>query len=119
MLADDAKGEYSDVVWHDDNPNQIDTLAPTQLHRDVELLLINADKEGYVKSYLVSPATIWGRPENKIAKSGIAHAHSQQIPALIKISLARGAGGYGGAGKNIWNNTNLNDRTFLRSFIST
>jgi len=109
VLADDAKGEYSDVIYYDDKPEQIETLAPTQLHRDVELLLVSADKEGYVKSYIVSPPTIWGRPQNKVSKSGLTNTLSIQIPALIKVSLARGLGSYVGAGKNVWDNVHVDD----------
>ncbi|KAF8623620.1 hypothetical protein AX17_007322 [Amanita inopinata Kibby_2008] len=109
VLADDAKGKFSEVVYHDDDPAHIETLDPKALHRDVELLLVAADKEGYVKTYIVSPPTIWGRPQNKLAKAGFTHTLSIQVPALIKVSLARGSGSYVGDGKNIWDNVNVDD----------
>lgn len=109
VLADDAKGEFSDVIYYDNKPEQIESLSPTQLHRDLELLLVDADKEGYVNTYVISPCTIWGRPEHKLAKSGVVHTFSIQVPALIKVSLARGAGGFAGKGENIWDNVNIDD----------
>ena len=44
---DDAAGEYSiDTIYDDANPDQLDTIADTQLHRNVDLELLKADKEG-------------------------------------------------------------------------
>lgn len=44
----------SDVIWHDDDPDQLATLPDNALHRGVELLVINADKQG--KSVLARKA---------------------------------------------------------------
>jgi hypothetical protein len=44
----------SDYIWHDDDPDQIETLPDDALHRDIELLVINADKQG--KSVLARKA---------------------------------------------------------------
>jgi hypothetical protein len=47
VLADTALGAFTgDVIWHDDNPDQIETLPDNALHRDVELMIIDADKKG-------------------------------------------------------------------------
>ncbi len=68
---------------------------------------------GYIKSYIVSPPTIWGRPQNKVSKSGLTNTLSIQIPALVKVSLARGIGSYVGAGKNVWDNVHIDDGASL------
>ena len=36
----------SDFIWHDDDPDQIETLPDDAPHRAVELMIINADKQG-------------------------------------------------------------------------
>lgn len=47
VLADNAAGMYRyDTIWNDANPAQMATLAPTQMHRDVDLMILEADKEG-------------------------------------------------------------------------
>lgn len=44
---DNAAGDRTtDTIYDDSNPDQIETLPDTQPHRNVDLELINADKEG-------------------------------------------------------------------------
>lgn len=44
---DNAAGLHeTDVVYVDTNPEQIESLAPTALHRPVDLEVVAADKEG-------------------------------------------------------------------------
>lgn len=35
-----------DIIYNDADPDQIETLAPTQLHRNVDLEIVHADKAG-------------------------------------------------------------------------
>ncbi|KAF8994654.1 hypothetical protein BDQ17DRAFT_1311423 [Cyathus striatus] len=110
VLADTASGKYStETIYKDDDPAQLETLAPTQLHRDVDLVLLQADNEGYVKVYIVLPSTIYGIAHNKLVDRGIQNPHSVQIPALINASIARGQGGMVGEGKNIWPDVHIDD----------
>ncbi|KAF8623651.1 hypothetical protein AX17_007350 [Amanita inopinata Kibby_2008] len=114
VLADNAMGAFkSDVIWHDDDPDQIETLEPTALHRDVELMVLDADKQGYAKVYIISPPTIWGQPTHKVAQLGSTHRHSHQIPLLIRTSLARGNGGIINDAKNVWDNVNTDELGLL------
>ncbi len=47
VLTDQAAGDYTtETIYDDSDPAQIETLADTQLHRDVDLELVRADKEG-------------------------------------------------------------------------
>ena len=47
VLADNAEGNHaSDTIYDDANPDQIEKLPNTQIHREVDLELIKADKEG-------------------------------------------------------------------------
>lgn len=118
VLADNAMGKFAGTfIWHDDDPDQIETLEDNALHRDVELMVIDADKQGYVRSYIISPSTIWGRPTHVVAQTGITHRHSHQIPLLIRTSLARGNGGIFNEGKNIWDNVNTDELGLLYSAV--
>ncbi len=47
VLADNAKGLYAtDIIYDDTNADQIESLPDTQLHRDVDLAIVEADKQG-------------------------------------------------------------------------
>jgi hypothetical protein len=44
---DHAAGDYTtDTIYDDANPDQIESLPDTQIHRNVDLELVKADKEG-------------------------------------------------------------------------
>ncbi|KAG6901123.1 hypothetical protein C0995_000372 [Termitomyces sp. Mi166 len=119
VLIDDAAGAFAgETIYDDTNPDQIETLAPSQPHRIVDLAIVKADKEGYVKTYIILPSTIYGLVSNKLVDLGIQNPHSIQIPALIDASLARGQGGMVGQGKNIWPNVHIDDGTNVRFSIS-
>ncbi|KNZ81922.1 hypothetical protein J132_10201, partial [Termitomyces sp. J132] len=110
VLIDNAAGAFAgETIYDDANPDQIETLAPSQPHREVDLAIIKADKEGYVKTYIILPSTIYGLASNKLVDLGIQNPHSIQIPALIDASLSRGQGGMVGQGKNMWPNVHIDD----------
>ena len=51
VLAGGSGGNHvSDTNYDDANPDQIETLPDTQIHRNVGLELINVDKEGTLES---------------------------------------------------------------------
>jgi len=110
VLADNAAGDRTtDTIYDDSNPDQIETLPDTQPHRNVDLELINADKEGYVKVYIVLPSTIYGIANGELVEHGIQKPYSQQVPALIRASLGRGQAGMVGTGKNFWPNVDIEE----------
>ncbi|KAJ7103955.1 hypothetical protein B0H15DRAFT_46 [Mycena belliarum] len=103
VLAEDAKGMHSNAVVYDDSDaDQIETLAPTQTHRNVDLAITQADAEGYIKSYIVLPASVFGLAKGRLVDLGVQHPHSMAIPYLISAALDRGQAGMVGEGKNVW-----------------
>ncbi|KAE9408812.1 NAD(P)-binding protein [Gymnopus androsaceus JB14] len=118
VLIDDAAGMYAtETIWDDTNPDQIETLKPSQPHRPVDLKIVGADAEGYVKTYIILPANIWGIAKGPLFDSGISHKQSVQIPILIRTSLDRGHAGMVGLGKNIWPNVEIRDVADLYNFL--
>ena len=136
VLADSARGNYvSDTIYDDANPDQIETLPDTQIHRDVELELIQGDKEGtsedsleiiinclptdmtgYVRVYIVSPSVIYGLVTGEMVEQGIQNPHSIVVPLVTQMTLDRGRPGVVGAGVNVWPNVDLqegNSRTII------
>ncbi|KAI0783871.1 NAD-P-binding protein [Irpex lacteus] len=101
----------SEKIWNDDDPDDIEqNIPPTAFHRNVDLPIVNADKEGYLKSYIVLPSTIWGIAKNPLVEAGISNPYSIQVPLLIKASLGRGQAGMVGKGQAIWCSVNIEEQ---------
>ncbi|KAF4613973.1 hypothetical protein D9613_007770 [Agrocybe pediades] len=110
VLIDNAQGMYaSDTIYSDLDIKQLESLPITQPHRVVDVALVDADKQGYVKTYIILPGTIYGIATGSLVDAGLQNAHSQQIPRLVKLSLDRGRAGMVGEGKNIWPNVHIQD----------
>ncbi|KAH9947915.1 NAD-P-binding protein [Amylocystis lapponica] len=97
------------TIYDDSDPTQIESLAPTQVHRVVDLEIVGADAKGYIKSYIVLPSVIWGLASGPLVDAGIVNPHSMLIPMIIKASLDRGQAGTVGEGKNIWPYVNIDE----------
>lgn len=101
----------ADRIFSDDDPKDIDASTPdSALHRNVDLVVLKADEEGYVKTHIVLPSTIWGVASNPIVDAGIANRFSIQVPALIKAALDRKQAGIIGKGQAVWTAVNVNER---------
>jgi len=110
VLSDDAHGAFAtQTIYDDSNPDQIESLPDTQMHRNVDLEIVRADKEGYLKSYIIMPSTIWGMANGILVEQGIQNRHSVQVPYLIRVALQRGRAGMVGEGKNIWPDVNVEE----------
>jgi len=110
VLADGARGDHvSDTIYDDTNPEQIETLPDTQVHRNVDLELINADKEGYVKVYIIIPAIIYGIATGELVEQGIQNPHTITLSWFVRMALDRGRPGVVGAGKNVWPNVDIQE----------
>jgi hypothetical protein len=103
----------SETIYSDLDIPKFEALPPTQPHRNVDIDIINADLQGYVKTYLVLPTTIYGLASGRLVDLGIQNKHSLQIPQLVKISIDRRRAGYVGLGKNIWANVHIDDGTLF------
>jgi len=75
----------------------------------VELELIQADEEGYVKVYIISPTVVYGLATGELVRQGIQNPHSRMVPWLLKIARDRGRSGMVGAGLNAWPNVNIKE----------
>jgi NAD(P)-dependent dehydrogenase (short-subunit alcohol dehydrogenase family) len=110
IIADGTEGQYANhKTYHDSNVEEMESIPAGSPHRAIDLLVVNAGEEGYVKSYLIVPSTIYGIAKHSIAQAGLANKQSIQIPLLIKAALQRGRAGHVGEGKNIWPNVSLED----------
>lgn len=139
MEGQDTKGESpTSVIFDDSDFEQIANIKPTAPHRNVDLAIFQADKDGvyaasgflsspilihplgYVRAYIILPSTIYGIAKNPLVEVGIQNPHSQQIPALINAALGRGQAGMVGKGLALWPDVHVDDSkqlTALPSFI--
>lgn len=114
------------TIYSDMNIKQLEGLAPTQPHREVDLTVVeadetgtchstcplpirNLDQSGILKTHIILPPTIYGIASGSLVDLKVQNSHSQQIPGLIKVSLDRRQGGMVGAGKNMWPNVHIDD----------
>lgn len=113
VMSDDAGGTLYDPeklpLYDDSNRAVMDSLPDTAFHRNVDLLVLGGDAEGYVKSYIVLPSTIYGILKGKLVDAGIANPLSIQVPIAIKASIARGQGGMIGKGENEWPHVEIHE----------
>jgi nucleoside-diphosphate-sugar epimerase len=109
-LIDQAKGEHDNHTTYDDtNIEQLKSIPESAIHHVVDLAVLAADEEGYVRTYIVLPSTIYGLADGPVFKAGLANPISQQVPQLIRGGLGRGRAGTIGKGKNVWPHVHIND----------
>ncbi|KAI0708909.1 NAD-P-binding protein [Cerioporus squamosus] len=118
VLVDNAAGMFpTDTIYYDDDVEQLEKIPRSQPHREVDLTVIDADKEGFVKAYLVLPSTVYGLASGPLVDAGIMNPQSQQIPALIIASLKRKRAAMVGEGKNIRPHIQFDDVVHLYEVI--
>ena len=105
ILIEDVRGEKgSNTVYNDLNPDQINGLADTQIHRNVDLLVSNAAKANpQLKAVIVFPPLIYG------IGTGLFNRTSIQLPMLVRAALKRGKAETIGAGESTWDNVHIDD----------
>ncbi|KAI0767997.1 NAD-P-binding protein [Trametes elegans] len=104
----------SEQIYSDLDIPAIEALPPTALHRPVDLLIVAADQEGYVRTHIVMPSVIYGVASGPLFDAGIANPHTIVIPAFVNAALQRGTVGVLGKGVSIWGNVHIDDETDLQ-----
>ncbi|KAJ6494346.1 hypothetical protein C8R45DRAFT_1061999 [Mycena sanguinolenta] len=105
-----VNGAHHDFRSFDDlDVAQMATIAPMGLHRPVDLELLEADDEGYIKTYIIMPTTVWGIPTGPLMDAGIQKWQNGILNFLVPASVARGQGGMVGEGRNVWSNVEVNE----------
>ena len=79
------------------------------LSEDLDLHIMEADKQGYLRAYLILPSTIYGSATHELVDAGVSNGMSIQIPVLIKAALARKRAGVVGKGVALWPNVHIDD----------
>ncbi|GJJ74897.1 hypothetical protein EMPS_07255 [Entomortierella parvispora] len=104
VLLDRAGGSFaSSDIYYDNDVAQLSTLAPSQPHRNVDLVLVDPKLKGVVDTYVVAPPTIWG------FGTGPGNHNSIQIPLMVSTSLKHQRAFQIGEGKNVWSKVHVID----------
>ncbi|KAF8817125.1 NAD(P)-binding protein [Phlegmacium glaucopus] len=103
VIMDDARGMHGNHTVYSDL--DVDKL--------IDNLILEADKAGYLKSYIILPGTIFGLATGPLVDLGVQNIQSIQIPFFIKASIARKQGGYFGKGLNRWPAVHIDDTADL------
>ncbi|KAK1225595.1 hypothetical protein PQX77_011453 [Marasmius sp. AFHP31] len=119
VLSDKAGGEASQVIWDDANVEQMATIAPDTIHRPPELKVLDADKEGYIKGYIVTPSAIYGAPKTPLVDAGIQNPRSALYIFLTAAAFPRGQGFIVGKGNNIWPTAHIDELADVYTKIFT
>ncbi|KAF9078699.1 NAD-binding protein [Rhodocollybia butyracea] len=118
VYADMVNGAHANSeVFDDANADQIETLSPTAPHRPVDEVIVSGDAEGYVRSYIVLPSTVWGIAKGPLFESKISNPHSKQIPYCVRAGLVRGQGGMLTEGRNVWPLVEIHELSDLYSML--
>ncbi|TXT07483.1 hypothetical protein VHUM_03203 [Vanrija humicola] len=126
VLSDNAAGEYPGTEVFTDaeaepsaNPPllPISALAPARFHRQVDLEIENADRAGYVYTYIIIPSTIYGISKTVFSDKGLANPQSQQIPHITRFGIERGVPAQFGQGLNLWPNVEVHDLADLYALV--
>ncbi|CAA7267188.1 unnamed protein product [Cyclocybe aegerita] len=103
LNLNDAQGLHSEHIHYSDlETEKLDALPLTSLHRNVDIPIMEADKAGYVKAYIIAPSVVFGNPKGPLVDRGIQSVHSILTRFLVKAAIARKQGGYVGTGVNKW-----------------
>jgi nucleoside-diphosphate-sugar epimerase len=105
VLIEDVRGKKgSDIVYNDLDSAQINGLPDSQLHRNVDLVVINsADANPLLKSVIVLPPLIYGIGTGPFNRTSI------QLPILVRAALKRRKAEVIGPGEATWNNVHIDD----------
>ncbi|CCM05824.1 uncharacterized protein FIBRA_08058 [Fibroporia radiculosa] len=103
----------SETVYSDMNVDQIKSIPPTAPHRALDLAIVDADIQGYARTYIILPSIIYGIASGPLIDAGISNPFSMGIPIAVRIAFARGQVGMIGTGKNSWPNVHIDDLTDL------
>ncbi|KAI7829741.1 NAD-P-binding protein [Gamsiella multidivaricata] len=108
VLLDNAYGAYgTETIYYDNDLAKLNSLAPSQPHRNVDLEIISPALVGLVDTYIVAPPTIWGQG------TGPGNHTSIQIPLQVRASLLHSQAMQLGQGLNVWSKIHVIDLAHL------
>jgi len=110
FISDDALGSHlSERVWNDNEVDAINAIPIEKFHRQVDIPIIQAATEGYVKSFIVVPGIVYGTPSGKLVDLGAQKTVTGVVKLVVQFAIANGGAIIPGEGKNKWAYVHVND----------
>ncbi|THV01409.1 hypothetical protein K435DRAFT_655292, partial [Dendrothele bispora CBS 962.96] len=110
VFIDDTKGlTLSEIIYDDMDVEQIASIPPEAPHRAVDLVVADADEEGYCQTYILVPGIVWGEAKTKLVKDGIQNPHTIPIPLITNMMLTIGQAAVIGKGVPRWCHVEVNE----------
>ncbi|KAF8961483.1 hypothetical protein BDZ97DRAFT_1759854 [Flammula alnicola] len=117
FVMDDARGLHSGQAEISDlDVDKLNAIPVEVIPRNVDIAIIEADKAGYVKAYIIAPGAVFGLPSGPLVDLGIQKT-SSALAIFIKPALVRRQGGYIGKGLNKWCAVDVEDTADLYCVI--
>ncbi|KAI0729696.1 hypothetical protein C8Q72DRAFT_296216 [Fomitopsis betulina] len=109
-IAEPAEGKYAtENVYSDLDIEKLKAIPDNALHRHIDLAVISADEEGYARTYIISPALVYGVASGTVFDAGIAKRISMMIPSSIRSAIDRKRSATVGPGKAVWSYVHVDD----------
>ncbi|CAJ0551438.1 Ff.00g113680.m01.CDS01 [Fusarium sp. VM40] len=103
-ITDGGNGDYeSQMIYQDDKPETIDSIADDAPHRSVDLAIVKARTElgAKAKISIILPPVIYGKgKDNRL---------SIQITTMARFAVKHGYAGYVGGGNAVWGQIHVAD----------
>ncbi|KAI0041066.1 NAD(P)-binding protein [Auriscalpium vulgare] len=115
VFLDDGKDGRFDPgakVWNDNDEDDIKAITPDRLHGQVDFPILQAGKEGYVETYIISPAAIVGDSRGPVNNGSFFLKFVVQFYTALQRAV------YVGEGSNHFTLVHIDDVVdlFLRVF---
>ncbi|KAG9044688.1 hypothetical protein FS837_007703 [Tulasnella sp. UAMH 9824] len=101
----------SDKIWDDNKVEETKSIAPEQMHRNVDLAIFEAGERDLIDAYIIAPTTVYGK-----GRGPVRHL-SVQVNGLIRTAVKYGQVLQVGPGTNIWSNVHIDDLVDLYVLI--
>ncbi|KAL0061733.1 hypothetical protein AAF712_011405 [Marasmius tenuissimus] len=107
---DTSVGEYtSETIYDDENVEQLDKIFPDALHRPVNLEVLKADEDGYVKTHTICPGIVYDGTRNALVDAVTANSETVLFKMLVPPAIKRGYAIIVGKGENVWLNVHIDE----------
>lgn len=86
-MIDECGNCATDEIYPDLDIPMIESLPKTQTHREVDLEVVDADKEVYVRTYVALPWTMHGVVNTPLISLGVQNCTPSKFPVSLKPAL--------------------------------
>ncbi|TCD61922.1 hypothetical protein EIP91_007714 [Steccherinum ochraceum] len=119
VISDAAMGQFTSTKVYDDAGDEaaLDALPESTWHRNVDIPLAAAHKEGYVKTYNIAPPLVWGLATGALVDAGLQSPVPTCIVIMSRLAIFRGQFGYAGPMLNSWSTVEVHDLARLELMI--